>query len=387
MSILLVEKDGQGLQAAVMHRGKLYACRSESGGSLREGQVYSAVVDRVLKGVSAVFVRLPDKQFGFLPLSAGEKTPASGQRLIVQIKRPPTQTKKALLSTDIALAGDALVYLPRGSGVHVSSRIENAEEKATLRALGSLLDCSGGGVILRSAAAGCDLQALKQELDVLRARWQSILAVQESAPRLLWEGENMLAILLREERSRLEYILTNAPGCLPAALPCPVRTCDHPFLLHTVQHRLERSLRRTVQLKSGATLVIDPCEAMTVIDVNSAQAAVGKSIAETAEKINAEAAWEIARLLRLRGIGGMIVVDFIDMASEAAKERLLAVMREALSEDPEKTTVHDLTALGLMELTRHRAQTPFSPLPDAPCPRCGGSGIDLQPVEEDSRDA
>ena len=388
MSILLVEKNGDLIETAVMIRDRLYAYRSSSGEGICEGQIYTGIVDRVLQGVNAVFIRLPDKAYGFLPFEKGQKAPPSGTKVIVQVKRPPNQTKKALLSTDIALGGVHLVYLPMGQGVHVSSRLQDNANKAQLKEIGYQLLPSQGGIILRSAALGIDVQTLSEELKRLIDLWREIFARSSgTAPAMLWSESDPIAASIGEEQTRLEYILTNAPQSLPAVLPCPVKNSEHPFMLHSVRHKLEKSLHRTVQMKSGATLVVDPCEAMTVIDVNSAMAKGGKNIAETAEKINTEAAWEIARLLRLRRIGGMIVVDFIDMDSAEANERLLCAMRQALLDDPVKTTVHDMTVLGLMELTRQRKDVPLSAQPDLPCPHCGGTGILFSYDEEDAANA
>jgi len=387
MSILLAEKREGQWAAALMHRGGLYAyLRQDSAVSLLEEQIYSGIVDRAIKGVSAVFVRLPGKEYGFLPLEKGESLP-SGAKVTVQVRRPPNGTKKALLSRDITLAGTHVVYLPFGSGVHLSSRLKESDKEALLEKYGAPAP-EIGGMILRSEALSCDPDALRQELNTLEERWQAIQeqARKASAPRLLWEEGSPIAHLIREEGSRLEHVLTNAPDELPERPTCPVRYSERPFQLYNVEHKLDRSLRRTVTLKSGANLVIDPCEAMTVIDVNSAMAAGGRSIAETAEKVNREAAWEIARLLRLRGIGGMILIDFIDLPDAAARERLMNEMRNALLEDPVKTTVHDFTALGILELTRHRGQTPLPPRPDEICPCCGGSGVKT-PKEEDAPDA
>lgn len=380
MSILLVEKRGDTLNAAVMMRDRLYAYEGENAASLHESQVYLGVVDRVLKGVNAVFVRLPNRETGFLQYSTGAKLPASGERLIVQVRRPAFQNKKALLTEDISLAGNALVYLPRARGIRVSSRITEEDQRRALRDKAASILPEAGGFILRSAAQSVPLEQLKNELDSLVLRWQEICEKAKAAtPAILWTGNGFLDKLLQEEATRLEYVLTNAPEALPPSVSCPVRTAEHPFLLHNVPHKLEKSLRRTVQMKSGATLVIDPCEAMTVIDVNSAQAS-----GESAEKINLEAAWDIARLLRLRGIGGMIVIDFIDLPDDAARDRLIQAMREALKEDPIQTTVHDITPLGLMEMTRRRTQSSMPPLPDQPCPHCGGTGVVLSEIEEDA---
>ena len=388
MSILVVQKDTSGLRAAVMQDNRLYAYRGQQGGGgICEEQIYLGVVDRMQKGVNAAFVKLPGGEFGFLPFDKEKHPLRSGERVLVQVKRPPSNAKKAFLTFDIALAGQCLVLLPFGGGVSVSKRVEDEEERQTLRKLGRKLKPQSGGIVMRANALQ-QTDYVEEERDLLLERWQKIskMAQTVSAPALLWDGEDVISALLREEAGKLEYVLTNAPEALPEHLPCPVRTADEPFLLHNVEHKLERSQHRTVRLKSGATLVIDRCEAMTVIDVNSAMAGGGKNIADTAEKINLEAAREVARLLRLLRIGGMIVVDFIDMPTEEAKERLVQAMRQALENDPVKTVVYGLTQLGLLEMTRRRAETPLEALRDIPCPHCAGSGVVLE-SEDDFTDA
>lgn len=388
MSILVIQKDAVGLRAAVMKNNRLYAYRTQqSGGVICEEQIYVGVVDRMQKGVNAAFVKLPGGEFGFLPYDK-EKTPLrSGERVLVQVKRPPNNAKKAYLTLDIALAGQCVVYLPCGGGISVSKRVEDEEERQALRKLGRKIKPDPGGIVMRAVSIGNE-ETAREECEMLAARWQDIskTARTASAPCLLWDGGDIVSSLLREEGANIEYILTNAPEILPENISCPVRTADEPFLLHNVEHKLERSQRRTVRLKSGATLIIDRCEAMTVIDVNSAMASGGKNVEETAEKINIEAAGEVARLLRLLRIGGMIVVDFIDMASDEAKERLLQCMRAALAEDPIKTMVYGITQLGLMEITRRRGETPLEALRDIPCPHCAGTGV-ITESEDDLADA
>lgn len=388
MSVLLIEKNGTSARAALMIRNRLYAYQDElSVGALREEQILLGTVDRHIKGISGVFVRLPGKEYGFLPFAENEPSIPSGTRLILQIKRPPNHGKRALLSREIALPGSHVIYLPLSRGVRASNRCE-AEDKARLRALGKGLKAEGG-MIVRSSALHATAEELQAELDRLTERWQDIRAraSAKTEPCLLWDGEDFIAKTLREEAERLEYVLTNDVSAVPADCAPPVRHSEHPFTLFNVEHKLETSLRRTVRLKSGATLIVDFCEAMTVIDVNSAMAPGGKSIGETAVKVNREAAWEIARLLRLRGIGGMILVDFIDMETDADRENLLGEMRLALAEDPVKSAVHDFTALGLMEITRHRVQEPLDAVPPIPCPHCGGTGVLIPADEEDADDA
>jgi len=376
MSILLVQKDVDGLKAAVMRNNKLYAYRSQqSGGAICEEQIYLGIVDRMQKGVNAAFVKLPDGEFGFLPYDKEKHPLRSGERVLVQVKRPPNNAKKAYLTMDVALAGQRLVLLPMGGGVSVSKRVEDEEQRSALRKLARKIKPESGGIVMRAAAL-LDQEAVAEECASLDNRWETIQAKARTAaaPALLWDGEDVVSALLREEASSLEYILTNAPEALPEHISCEVRTADEPFLLHNVDHKLQRAQRRTVRMKSGATLIIDRCEAMTVIDVNSAMAAGGKCVDETAEKINLEAAGEVARLLRLLRIGGMILVDFIDMKTDEARERVLDAMRTALEDDPVKTVVYGFTRLGIMEITRRRGETPLDALPDIPCPHCAGTG-------------
>lgn len=385
MSILLLQKESDGLRAAVMQDGRLYAYRAcKNAAAIHEGQIYLAVADRAVKGIGAVFVRLPDGEFGFLPIHAGERAPASGDRVLVQVKRPPNNAKKAFMTRDIALDGDHLILLPCSDSLGVSSRVEDTAQRRALRETARRLKPHGMGIVMRCAALQADEVLLQKELADLQKRWQFLqdARMHGAAPRLLWDGEDALSQLLRQEGDGLEYILTNAPDALSDTLSCPVRVAENPFMVHAVDHKLEKSRRRTILLKSGATLVIDRCEAMTVIDVNSAMAAGGKGISHTAERINTEAAAEIARLLRLLGIGGMILIDFIDMDSDEARARLIQTMQEHLRRDPVKTEIIDITPLGIMEMTRRRVEMPLSEVPDIPCPACHGTGVTELPEEE-----
>lgn len=389
MSILLIQKEATGVRAAVMQDNRLYAYRSsESGGGICEEQIYLAVVDRMAKGVNAAFVKLPHGEFGFLPFDKDKRALRSGERVLVQVKRPPNNAKKAFVTLDISLGGQYLVLLPTGGGISVSRNIENEEDRRSLRQIGKKLKPASFGIIMRAESLDTAEEDLIAERDLLLARWQDInkKANLLSAPSLVFDGEDVISQLYHEEKRRLEYILTNAPELVPADAQCPVREADEPFLLHNVEHKLKRSQQRTILMKSGANLVIDRCEAMTVIDVNSAMSGGGKNIADTAEKINKEAAREISRLLRLLRIGGMIVVDFIDMATEDAKDRLISHMKELLQEDPQKTVVYGITQLGLMEITRRRADTPLPALPDIPCPHCAGTGV-VSESEDDALNA
>lgn len=385
MSILLIDKTENILQAAVINHNALYAYSSSlHSSSISEGQIYIGVVGRAIKSVSAVFVKIDDRNTGFLPFRPGQPIPASGTKVIVQVKRPPIGEKKALLSTEIAFPSEHLILLPLSTGIHISSRVQVPALREDLYRLGHQLKCKNCGVILRSSAVEKSIVILKNDLQVLQKKWERISssAKQISAPALLWDGNDPVLKLLNEESGRLEKVITNAEEYINTEFTVPVQYCAQPFQLFNVEDRLNRSLRHSYRMKSGAVLVIDPCEAMTVIDVNSALAPGGQDIERTAARVDKEAVWEIARLLRLRRIGGMILIDFIDTSSESVREMLINEMKTALSEDPVKATVHDFTQLGIMEITRHKKDIPYEGLPDIPCPCCGGSGIYFNSDEE-----
>ena len=384
MSILIAEKSKEALKAAVLIRGRLYAFKSEESSlqQYRENAIMTGITERAMPGIHAVFVRLPGKQTGFLPISPDRALPCSGTKLTVQIRHPATRTKKAMLTDEITLPGQMLVYLPSGQGIAVSKRLNHEEKKELLARTADIHLPGNGGFILRASSLVCKPSDVMAEAYELEERWKSIYQASASSPDicLLWPGEDIISTLIREERGRLEYILTNAPERIPDTVPCPVKCCEHPFMIHNIPHMLDRSLRRCIRMKNGATLIIDSCEAMTVIDVNSASAS-GKKY--TPEEINSEAAGEIARLLRLRGIGGMILIDFIDMKEEKNRMKLMEDMEAVLKEDPVKTTVHDITALGLMELTRKRETNELRADVRVPCPYCGGIGISCTPASEE----
>lgn len=384
MSILLAEKTSEGIRAAVVEDGKLLAWKAEKATtSIQEGQIYLGVADRVIKSINALFVKLTSNDYGFLPIESGKPVPSSGTRLLVQVKRPPNNAKKAFLTTDISFEGDTCIFLPFGNHVSVSKRVEETESRHTLKQLGNTIRKPGTGLIMRSSALVADIEIVKGQLEKLQRDFETIQSKSRTAhaPCLLRTGDNPLEALLHEEAAHLESILTNATEIIPET-SITIKTSEHPFLLYNVDAALTKAKKRTVLLKSGTTLVIDRCEAMTVIDVNSAMATKGRSITETAEKINLEACKEIARLLRLLSIGGMILVDFIDLPDNDARERLISYMRECLHRDPTKTVVIDITPLGIMEMTRSRSQTPMEQLEDDPCPLCGGSGIHFLTTEE-----
>ena len=372
--LLIQTKDAQ-TQYALMEEKHLLAFFQEQSGGMESEQIYLGVVDRIVKGMEAAFIRLGKDTVGFLPFSECKTKPRSGDKMLVQVKRPPTGEKAAYMTADISLAGRTVLFTPLLQRITLSKRIEDEAERARLLEIGKRICPENCGLVMRQESATASEDEISREMQQLVDKWQ---AIQEKCshvqpPCLLEAREDILGRILREERGGVDEILCPDPQSLPA-VSCPVRACENAFSLYNVQNHLEKSLRRKIWLDCGGFLVIDKTEAMTVIDVNSGKFTGGKSGTEnTFLKLNLEAAKEIARLLRLRNVGGIILIDFVDMQNEESREKVSAALLEALQDDPVKTVLHGFTSLGLMEMTRKKIETQLSPLPI--CPRCHGTGI------------
>ena len=387
MKLLLLESDAGVTEYALLKEGRLsdYGHVWAGEETLVES-VYLGRVTRFLKSLSAVFVRLSPEMEGFLPLDGipvGVR-PRSGDELIVQIRKPPTQGKSPFLSRDITLVGRLAILLPVSRGIHVSARVADRQERDRLVRVARESVPEGMGLVMRAYAAGKDGEAVATEIRALLEQWEAVLrkAASSSAPAFLLQGSGPLERLLRDMGDAPDKLITNCSDVpLPDGIPCD--THPEPFALWSVREQLRKALRRRVYLKSGGTLIIDPCEAMTVIDVNTSGHSAGQNKESSVLALNLEAADEIARLLRLRRAGGIVLVDFIDMHEEKSRETLLARLEAALREDRVKTVVHGFTSLGLVELTRKKSEEPLRAETLRACPACGGTGFALS-VEEGS---
>lgn len=319
---------------------------------------------RVMKGLSALFVQLPGGVEGFLPFSQlrGQDTPRPGDSLLVQVKKAALANKAPYLTQDITLVGRDVVLLPMGEGGHASARADN---RAQLAEVAEQLCPKGMGLILRSSAESAQLTDLEAQRDALLHQWEEIasLARQTTSPKALWPGVSPLTRLLRELKDwEVTTLRTDDPKALhglSSLIPPGVQVVedDQPFYAFDVEVQLLRAFKRRVYLPSGGTLVIDPCEAATVIDVNSAKDT--RPGVDAALRVNLEAAEEIARLLRLRRVGGMVIIDMIDMKAQEHQELVISRLKEALAADPVKTEVLGFTRLGLLEMTRRRVAEPL----------------------------
>ncbi|MBQ6256469.1 MAG: ribonuclease E/G, partial [Clostridia bacterium] len=319
-------------------------------------QVYFGVVDRIVKGMEACFVRLGKEQVGFLPYAECKEQPRSGDKLPVQVKKPPIGEKAAYLTADIALAGRYVILTPFTARFAVSQKITAEGERARLKSIAARLAPAGCGLVMRTESADAGEEDMAADTASLLLGWNEIREKQKTAqaPCMLKGREDALSRLLRDEHGEISEILTNTPEALPP-LSLPVRSCANPFDLYSVRAKLEKSMQRKVWLDCGGYLVIDKTEALTVIDVNSGKFTGGKTGTEnTFVKLNVEAAQETARILRLRSIGGIVIIDFVDMQAEESRAAVQKALEDALRDDPVKAVVHGFTTLGLMEMTRKK---------------------------------
>ena len=349
---------------ALMHFSREMPC------AIQAEQIYLGRVDRIVKGMEAAFVKLGKDQTGFLPFSECPAPPRSGDLMPVQVKKPPVGDKTPYLTADLALAGRYVILTPLTGQRAVSKRIQDDAARRSLLAIAARLAPAGMGLVMRAESADAEESVIREEIRALQQAWDQVAEKKQaaSAPCLLRDRKDALSRLLRDEHGAVDEILADDPAALPP-LPVPVKACPHPFELYDVREKLKKSLQRKIWLDSGGYLVIDRTEALTVIDVNSGKFTGKKTGAEsTFLALNREAAREIARICRLRNLGGIIIIDFVDMQTEESRALVAQALREALQKDPVKTTLHGFTALGLMEMTRKKTDAPdlFLPSEDAP---------------------
>ncbi len=375
------------------------------------GNLYKGCVSRVLPGMQAAFVDIGLERTAFLhvadiALARPEDTIVSlpsvddirrlvseGDEILVQVVKDPIGTKGARLTTFVALPSRYLVYLPRGEGVGVSARIEEEAERLRLKsAVASLVaPGSAGGYIVRTAAQGALPEGLREDMEYLARLWHHVGAIAAQAPpgTIVHEDLPLALRVLRDEMARgVSRVLVDCPreharmtsfaaeflagGVARIDLYAGARPL---FDLHGIEEEVTRALDRKVPLKSGGHLVIEQTEAMTTIDVNTGAYVGHRNLEETIFRTNLEAAVAIARQLRLRNLGGIIIIDFIDMTDEAHRRQVLAALERALAADRAQTRIVSLSPLGLVEMTRKRTRESLQHLLCAPCPSCEGRGF------------
>lgn len=364
-------------------------------GELLLGDIYVAIVENILPGIDAAFVNLGKDKMGFLHAN---DIPGEGalrdrlvpkQKLLVQITKEPTGHKGPRVSTAVSLPGRFLVLVPEERGISISRRISEAKERSRLKSVVTLMKPPGVGVIIRTEAKGQNEASLFEDFEQLWDRWQTIVSEGEASigPKLVYRDQDLLYRVIRDAYSTdvSEIICDTADGQKRASefmsgwagrtTKVVSHSGDDPLLIaRGIDKDIESVLSDRAELPSGGHLNIQPTEALTVIDVNSGRFTSSRTQAETVRKTNMEAAQEIPRQLRLRNIGGMVIVDFIDMESRRDQQQVLEMFNRSLEDDRAKPQVGQMSDLGLVELTRRRQGQSLRELFAEVCPHCSGTG-------------
>ncbi|MFZ1154451.1 MAG: Rne/Rng family ribonuclease [Solirubrobacteraceae bacterium] len=381
------------------------------GGRSIVGNIYKGKVDNVLPGLEAAFVDIGLEKNGFLHVDEivlpGVEAPKRGhgggrkiadllkpgQEIVVQVVKDPLKTKGARLSMEITIAGRYMVYAPTGEGVGVSRRLED-KERERLRRQTAKLEIGQGGVIIRTAAHGAQREDFERELLYLHKLHEVLMKRVEDiqAPEMVFQEADLSVRVVRDifsehferaivdneqqHRRLVSFFARTAPELVER-----VELWEEPEPLldaYKVTEAIDGVMSRRVDLPSGGYLMIDYAEALTVIDVNSGSfigRGKGASLEDTITKTNLEAAEEVVNQLRLRDIGGIIVIDFIDMARARNRDAVMKTLRKTLDEDRTKTFTAEISRLGLVEMTRQNVTEGVREIMSCPCPTCSGEGV------------
>jgi ribonuclease G len=404
------------------HIAELYIERVRERGIV--GNIYKGRVIRVLPGMQAAFVDIGLEKAAFLyvadvldemkaverfidegepgePLGEGEKSgpPAlppiedllqEGQEVLVQVAKEPIGTKGARITSHVSLPGRHLVYMPTVDHVGISRRIENEEEKERLRALIEKIKPEGSGFIVRTVSEGKSEEDLSSDMEFLSGLWREICALKRRnpAPCLIYSDLDVISKVLRdiltEDVGRIVVDSKREYGKIVRFIETFMPNLNFSIELYQesepvfdafgLEVEIARALGRKVWLKSGGYIIIEQTEALTAIDVNTGRFVGKHNLEDTILKTNLEAVREVAFQLRLRNIGGLIIVDFIDMEKEAHREKVHSALEEALRGDRAKTNILKISELGLVEMTRKRVRENLTRTLCEPCPYCEGKG-------------
>ncbi len=410
---ILINVTPRETRVAVVENGVLQEILIERAGKRGlVGNIYKGRVARVLPGMEAAFVDIGLERAAFLhvsdirpesvPLSeaaaSGDRTALAitdltrdGQELVVQVIKDPIGTKGARLTTHITLPSRFLVFLADSDVAGVSVKIDGERERQRLKEMVNAFRTEfGGGYIVRTAAEGAEAWALRADMQFLQRLWGSIRERIRETPGVgaLYEDLPLVLRVLRDfvgdsvekvridSRETCQRMLAFADKFVPEMMP---RLEHYPgerpvFELYGIEDEIQRALGKKVLLKSGGYLIVDQTEAMTTIDVNTGAYVGHRNLEETIFKTNLEAAAAIARQLRLRNLGGIIILDFIDMASEEHRQAVLRALEKHLEKDRAKSHISQVSPLGLVEMTRKRTRESLEQILCEPCPLCDGRG-------------
>lgn len=398
--VLIINVQEDFIGGALLEDGELQEVFTEENETIA-GNIYVGVVQKIVPGLNAAFVDIGESRNGFLRVSdvgkvyvqqvlAGKQL-QEGSKILVQVKHDAVGQKGPQLTCKLSLVGRYVVYFPLSRVRGVSKKIADQRERERLKSLFSKVQ-KNEGIVIRTAAEGMPVETIEEELQSLRQEWQQLLLSFKKSRKvkLLRCEPTAIDYILRERLNKnVDEIYVNEEKVYERVKQ-EVKKISKSIAVHFVDgdlferfniyQQLNLLQRRTIDLPSGGYLALDTTEAMTVFDVNSASFTSGKNQAELAFNTNVEAAKEIARQLKLRNIGGIVVIDFIGMPVKEYYDRLFKKIREAFEKDPAHVELLGFTRLGLFELTRKRRTPSSEQLLFSPCPVCKGSGRVLSPT-------
>lgn len=383
------------------------------------GNIYKGRVVKVLPGMQAAFVDIglekaaflyvsdaygamemfEEMGFSWIEMSPSSSTPpfpieeilSEGQEIVVQVSKEPLGTKGTRITSHITLPGRYLVLMPMVDHVGVSRKIKDEKERRRLKEIVQSMKPPSSGFIVRTASEGAEAEEIRNDMEFLLQLWRNIQRKKDNvtAPCLLYSDLTLILRVLRDmlspqihrivvdSREEYENILSFISTYMPKQKYEVVlyEEKEPIFDAYGIEMEIDKLLQRKVWLKSGGYIVIDMSEALVAIDVNTGKYVGKRNVADTILKTNLEAAKEIAYQLRVRNIGGIIIIDFIDMEREGDREKVIQALEEALKKDRQKTTIFKISELGLVEMTRKRTRENISRILGESCPYCEGSGM------------
>lgn len=412
---LLMRSEGNETTVAVVEEGRLAELYLERESDRRVvGNIYKGVVKNILPGMQAAFVDIGLEKNAFLyvddalvDIPGFERNPGEthiqnllkeGQELMVQITKEPAGSKGARITAQVTLPGRYLVLMPTVDHAAVSRRIQKPAERQRLQVLAEGLKPESMGLIVRTIGEGAAREELLQDQEQLMITWEGIKnRFDQGTPKgLIYKDMGLCRRILRDvfsmEINRLmvnsralyqevqEYLEFMEPRLMRKVFVCNI---EELFDKYSIAREMAAALDRKVWIKNGSYLIIDRTEALTVIDVNTGKYVGSTDLTDTILRTNIEAAREIARQLRIRNIGGIIIIDFIDMENEGHRQRVLDVLIDELNKDRIKTHILGFTPLGLVEITRKKVGQPLDSTWEIICPQCDGKGrIPIKPARE-----
>ncbi len=390
MKKIIVESLISSQKTAVLEDDKLTELLIQDNKNIKKvSNIYRGIVKKVIPGIQACFIDIGTEKLAYLQLEK-ESNIKAGQDILVQVNKEEVGTKGAKLNTEISLAGRYLVYIPANDRITISNKIVEEKERFRLKKIAKSVSEGSDGLIIRTEAIGCSKDELEKDINDLKEKYEEILKEYKLGigPKLLYKELDLSSKYIKDNiNDEIEKIIVNDANKYNE-LKNIIKSINNSYIdklvleegkdvfdLYRVENQIEKALNKKVWLKSGGYLIIEKTEALTVIDVNTGKFTGNLKLEETVYKTNIEAAVEVCRQLKLRDIGGIVIIDFIDMHKAKYKQEIINVLNDELKKDRRKTEVLGMTRLGLVELTRRRERETIDTYYLKECKACEGKGL------------